>query len=112
MKRKLKQNIIFVAEVNNTIVGFANYSPVTKKGITVLEAIYIYPEYQGFGIGSALLKVAVEKLKNVQEIHLNVEKNNQIALRFYQARGFVEIGKYDDNFGGHTIHTIEMKLSV
>lgn len=112
MKKKLKKNSIFVADVNGTIVGFANYSPVTKKGIMVLEAIYIFPEYQGFGIGTALLNVALEKIRNVKEVHLNVEKNNHTALRFYQAKGFIEVGAYDDNFGDHTIHTLEMKRTV
>ncbi len=46
----------FVAEVENNIVGFANFSSVREDGKVELWAIYVHPEQQGRGIGSALLQ--------------------------------------------------------
>ncbi|RKQ18862.1 GNAT family N-acetyltransferase [Oceanobacillus bengalensis] len=112
MKRRLKYTTIFVAEVNSAIVGFANYSPTSNEGVTTLGAIYIYPEYQGLGIGSALLHTGIEQMGDVKEVQLNVEKNNRIGMRFYRAKGFEKIKEYEDNFDGHILHTVEMALKV
>ncbi|WP_170150267.1 GNAT family N-acetyltransferase [Oceanobacillus halophilus] len=112
MKRRLKHTTIFVAEMDGKIVGFANYSPVSKEGSTILGAIYIYPEYQGKGIGSAFLKEGMEKLGDVRKIQLNVEKNNIIGMRFYEAKGFEKVREYEDDFDGHILKTVEMALKV
>lgn len=112
MKRRLKNTIIYVAEVGGKIVGFANYSRPSIDGSTTLGAIYIYPEYQGKGIGSAFLNEAINKMENLQEIRLNVEKNNLIGMRFYQAKGFEVVNDYKEEFHGHTIHTVNMVLRL
>ncbi|WP_187695453.1 GNAT family N-acetyltransferase [Oceanobacillus piezotolerans] len=112
LKKRLKRTTVFVAETDDQVVGFANYSNVSEDGIVILGAIYIYPEYQGMGIGSAFLSVGVEQLNNVKEIRLNVEKNNLIGMRFYEAKGFEFVKEYEEDFGGHILHTIEMKLDV
>lgn len=112
MKRRLKNSIIYVAEVGDRIVGFANYSRVSIDGSTILGALYIYPEYQGKGIGSAFLNFAIKNMKNLEEIRLNVEKNNLIGMRFYHAKGFEKVNEYKEDFYGHTIHTVNMVLKV
>ncbi|WP_197046578.1 GNAT family N-acetyltransferase [Oceanobacillus salinisoli] len=112
MKRRLKYTTVFVAEVDGKIVGFANYSPVSRDGSTILGAIYIYPEYQGKGIGSAFLKEGMEELGDVREIQLNVEKNNTIGMRFYRAKGFVKVKEYEEDFDGHILQTVKMVLKV
>ncbi|RDW17647.1 GNAT family N-acetyltransferase [Oceanobacillus arenosus] len=112
MKSRLKHSFIFVAEVDKRIVGFANYSPITKDGKTELVAIYLYPEYQGKGIGTAFLRHGIEQLGDVEEIHLNVEKNNEIGMNFYTAKGFEVVSEFEDDFGGHILHTVRMVLRV
>ncbi|WP_425435881.1 N-acetyltransferase family protein [Oceanobacillus senegalensis] len=111
MKRRLKHTTIFVAEVEGKVVGFANYSPVSRDGSTILGAIYIYPEYQGMGIGSHFLQKGVEEL-GATKIQLNVEKNNHIGMRFYKKKGFEEVDEYEDELGGYPIHSIKMVLHV
>lgn len=111
MKWRLKKSNFFVAEVDREIVGFANYSSVLKDGKVELAAIYLYPEYQGRGIGTAFLRVGIDKL-GAREIHLNVEKNNQIGTTFYQAKGFKVLSEFDDNFDGHTLKTLRMAWKV
>lgn len=41
MLRRLNNSIIFVTEVNEKIVGFANYSLVKEEGKVELAAIYL-----------------------------------------------------------------------
>ena len=111
MKRRLKQSNFFVAEVNNIVIGFANYSTVFDDGKVDLHAIYMYVEYQGAGIGTALLQEGITEL-GAKEIILNVERQNHPALNFYHAKGFEKVAEFDDDFDGHTLHTIRMSLKV
>lgn len=110
MEWRLSNSLMLVAEADNTITGFANFTPVNEQGQTELSAIYLYPEYQGEGIGSALLNAGIEKLDNVKEIHLDVEKENRIGTTFYEAKGFKAVKEYDDDFDGHILKTVNMLL--
>ena len=103
---------MLVAEADEVIAGFANFTPVNEQGQTELSAIYLLSEYQGEGIGSALLKTGIEKLKDVNEIHLEVEKENAIGTTFYKAKGFKTVDEYDENFGGHILKTVRMELTL
>jgi ribosomal protein S18 acetylase RimI-like enzyme len=111
MLRRLEGSFMFVAEVSNGIVGFANYSPVREDGKVELGAIYIHPEYQGKGIGSSLLQTGID-LEGVKEIFINVEKENKIGMTFYKAKGFEIFSEFDDVFDGHTLKTVRMVLSI
>ncbi|WP_339229010.1 GNAT family N-acetyltransferase [Oceanobacillus sp. FSL K6-2867] len=111
LKRRLRNTVFFVAEVNQRIVGFANYIHVPESGRIELAAIYIYPTYQGGGIGTAFLKAGINEF-GVQELYLNVEKNNQIGMNFYRAKGFKNIDEYDDYLDGHALKTVRMVLRV
>lgn len=112
MKRRLKNTHIFIAEAEGKVVGFANYSPVSDDGKVELAALYLYPAYQGKGIGTALLTASIEKLKDVKEINLSVEKNNRKGAAFYEAKGFKVTSEFDDNFDGHILKTVRMVLKV
>ena len=112
MEWRLSNSLMLVAEADNMIAGFANFSSVNEKGQAELSAVYLLPEYQGEGIGSALLNAGMEKLENVREIHLDVEKDNTIGTAFYKAKGFKTVDEYDDNFDGHMLKTVRMALIV
>ncbi|MFT8930471.1 MAG: GNAT family N-acetyltransferase [Sporolactobacillus sp.] len=112
MKKRIEQSFLFVSEVNRNIVGFANFSPVKKDGEVELEAIYLCPQFQGKGIGTALLKEGIRDLKGVKKVFVNVEKENKIGTNFYTSKGFDVISEFDDNFDGHILKTVRMALKV
>jgi ribosomal protein S18 acetylase RimI-like enzyme len=112
MKRRIEHSIIFVSEVDEEIVGFANFSPVNEGGEVELGAIYLYPQCQGKGIGTALLKEGIKNLEGVKEIFINVEKENKIGTTFYKAKGFDVVTEFDDNFDGHILKTVRMVLKL
>ncbi|WP_453996008.1 N-acetyltransferase family protein [Bacillus nitroreducens] len=111
MKHRLEHSTLFVAEVDDRIVGFANYSPVREDGKVELGAIYLYPEQQGKGIGSALLQKGIH-LDGVTEIYINVEKENKIGMTFYKAKGFEIVREFEEDFDGHILQTVRMVLKV
>ncbi|MCR2821273.1 GNAT family N-acetyltransferase [Lederbergia panacisoli] len=112
MRQRLEHSIMYVAEVDGEIVGFANYSHVQEGGKVELYAIYLYPDYQGKGIGTSLLKTGMNNLENVKEIYINVEKNNKIGKTFYTSKGFEVVSEFDDELDGHILKTIRMVLKV
>lgn len=111
IKKRLKKTTFFVGEVDNKVVGFANYSPLFEEGKIDLHAIYLYAAYQGFGIGTAFLEAGFNDL-GASEILINVERQNQVAMNFYHAKGFEKVSEFDDDFDGHILHTIRMSLKV
>lgn len=68
-----------------------------------LAAIYLYPEIQGKGIGTALLQQAVKDLEGIKEIYINVEKENKIGMNFYEAKEFEIVNESDEEFNGHIL---------
>lgn len=112
MKQRLERSFLFVAEIDSNVVGFANFSPVNDEGKAELGAIYLYPEYQGKGIGSALLQKGINELEGVEEIYINVERDNEIGKSFYDAKGFQVLKEFDDDFEGHILKSVRMVLNV
>jgi len=89
-------------------------TPVTVKedGSAELAAIYLHPQYQGKGIGSALLKRGIEELSGVRSVWINVEKENWSGLSFYAAKGFEVVREFEEDFDGHVLKTVRMELIV
>ncbi|MDR0269419.1 GNAT family N-acetyltransferase [Paenibacillus sp.] len=112
MLRRLERSHVYVAELNGKIAGFANFSFVREGGQVELSAIYLYPEYQGKGIGSALLQEGIKNSQGVKEVFINVEKQNLIGRKFYEAKKFEMIKEFDDDFDGHTLKTVRMVLKI
>lgn len=110
MEHRLRGSFLYVAETENQIVGFANFSPANREGQVELSAIYLSPTYQGKGIGTALLQAGVKNIENIQEIYVDVEQENTIGKTFYAAKGFKTIKAYDDDFDGHILKTVRMAL--
>jgi putative acetyltransferase len=81
-----------VFENASGIIGF--YSLYANT----LAAIFVSPEYQGKGIGTALLNDA--KCKR-QTLHLTVYKANRASILFYEKQGFVAIGEQIDEHTGY-----------
>ncbi|MBA7514119.1 hypothetical protein ES705_06143 [subsurface metagenome] len=78
-------------------VGFAAYSRVpTADRVFELDWLGVKPEYQGRGVGSALLKHIEEELKKLGARLLYLETSSMDEYseirRFYDRRGFFNVG--------------------
>ena len=86
--------LIFVAHENNQIVGMANLlftvSTALGQRVALLEDLVVLPEYRNKGIGSAILKQAIEtaRLHDCHRITLLTDSVNESAQQFYQKQGF------------------------
>lgn len=86
--------------------------PLKKENQRELSAIYIQPEFQRRGIGTALLTEGIKTLRGIREIFVNVEKENKVGTSFYKRKGFKIISELDDNFDGHILKTVRMFLAI
>ncbi|MDO5029953.1 MAG: GNAT family N-acetyltransferase [Corynebacterium sp.] len=77
---------LFVAECNNHPVGFAG---VVEDS---LEMLFVADEFRGQGVGSLLLRYAVDQL-GVRKVDVN--EQNPGAVGFYLHHGFVQGGRDD-----------------
>lgn len=111
MQQRIEYSHLYVVESDKRIEGFVNFSPVSEEGVSILYAIYLYPDTQGKGIGTKLLEYAIDELSPAV-IHLNVEKDNKKGMSFYQTKGFQIISEFTEDISGHTLYTCKMELDV
>ncbi|MEQ6378521.1 GNAT family N-acetyltransferase [Bacillaceae bacterium S4-13-56] len=106
LKNRIKESLFLVAKQEDNVVGFAN---VFQQDQTAeLSAIYIYPEYQGNGIGTKLFNKIISLLDSTSKIFVDVEKGNQVGEEFYRSKGFQEVKEFEDNLFGHTFQTKQL----
>lgn len=113
LHHRLDSSHFYVAEENDQVVGFANFSPLDPyTNISTLTAIYILPSFQNRKIGSQLLDRGLKELKSAKKILVDVEKDNQIGKAFYYSKGFSIEKEYVDEFFGHHLNTVQMSLTL
>lgn len=105
--QRLQHGFFYVVETEGTVEGFAHFSPVVN-GMVTLYAIYIHSALQGKGVGTAFLQKLHEDVAGVEMIEVEVEQDNQIGIRFYEAKGFQVREIYEEDFDGHLLKTVKM----
>ncbi|HCE4658674.1 TPA: N-acetyltransferase [Vibrio parahaemolyticus] len=88
---------VFVYEIESKIVGFyALYE-------STLAAIFVFPEFQGKGVGKQLLSHAKAQRAILS---LSVYKENQASYQFYLSHGFAVVSEQLDEHTGHPEYTM------
>ncbi len=82
-----------VAEVDGRVVGYASATLRGKAGHLV--SIAVLPEFRRLGIGKALLKALLERLREAgaRSVTLEVSVRNKAAINLYLKMGFKAVGK-------------------
>lgn len=81
--RKWQRIPPIVATINDIIVGFAEFEDNGH-----IDCFYCHHEYQGCGVGSALMKEVEDRAKN-SKINKIFAEVSITAKPFFEARGFV-----------------------
>ena len=91
----IKNEIVFVAEVEEKIVGYLAGSicePISyiTESFAELDNMCIDDEYRRFGIGTLLINEFKKycKEKNIQNIKVTASAKNSRAIQFYMKNGF------------------------
>lgn len=103
---------VFVARYCGKVVGMT--APGFIEGRRRIGALYVLPDMQGKGIGSGLLKKALEWHGGEEDVWLNAASYNTKAINFYKRFGFEQTDAVViDNgnvYGDKRIPEIEMVL--
>jgi len=88
-------------EYEKKVVGYMSCSMVDESTCK-LHKLYIYPDYQGKGIGRRAMELAIDfaRRKEAREISLNVNRKNINSIQKYIAMGF-SIDHEEDNYLGN-----------
>lgn len=100
---KEKDDICFVAEADNKIVGavwvrdMPDYGHIAD-GVPSF-AISLYKEYRGYGIGTKLMKTMLDELeaRGYEKASLAVQKANY-AVRMYKKAGFRIVDENEEEY--------------
>ena len=115
-----EDNVYLLALFNGEPAGFAKIKKyslnehIESIAQMELQKIYVLQEYQGKGIGTALIKEVRELAKEVYPdyIWLDTHISNENAIRLYEKNGFKKIGKYFFTIGSQTFEYHVMGLPV
>ena len=115
---KKENNVYLLAYLEGKAVGFAKLkkhslndliaSPVQME----LQKIYVLTEYQGRGVGSALMR-EVHNIANEEgpdSVWLDTYVSNEKAIHLYEKSGFKKIGRYLFTIGTQTFEYYVMEL--
>lgn len=88
---------LFVAEINNKVVGYSSLSPFNKKEAyakTVENSIYVHKNARGKGVATALLEKLIVAAKEVEHhsIIALITKGNEGSVKLHQQYNFEYIG--------------------
>ena len=97
-ERKTNNEPVFVAAIDDIVVGYATYSQFRERigfQYSVEHSIYCHQDYQGQGIGRLLMNELIIHAKE-QKIHTMVaciDSDNTNSIAFHEKQGFVHVGK-------------------
>jgi GNAT superfamily N-acetyltransferase len=83
------------------IHDYGSVAPSSEIGLIYL--LYVLPEYWGRGVGTALMRAAIDELRDLgmRDAALWVLRDNQPARRFYESLGWHRDGRASSqNYGG------------
>ena len=112
--------IFLIAEFEGTPVGYAqlilNSRDAALRGSQPLELrrIYASREYQGKGVGRALMAATIEEAgrRGCDSVWLGVWEKNQRAIAFYKKCGFREVGTHVFFVGQDPQYDFVMELEL
>ena len=94
---------------NDKLLGYINYYLIYNR--IEIANFNVLDDYQNKGIGTKLLKYLISNNRNIDNITLEVKKDNEKAIYLYHKYGFIDKairkGYYDDVDG--ILMELEMK---
>ena len=85
LRREISEITFFGFERGGNLLGIVGYQPV--KDVTLVRHLYVLPDYQRRGIGSALLD-HVLRMATSRRVLVGTWEAATWAIRFYEKHGF------------------------
>ena len=94
----------WVAESDDVVIGFLGFANDT------IEALFIGPDQHGRGAGTALVEHAQQLAASTLKVDVN--EQNDAAVKFYETRGFVVVGRSPTDGGGRPFPLLHMRRTA
>ncbi|WP_300567741.1 GNAT family N-acetyltransferase [Flavobacterium sp.] len=78
----------YVVELDNQIIGAGGINFEKNHTIGKISWDFLHPEFQGMGVGGALLQHRLTILKSMPEVATIMVRTSQLAHQFYEKNGF------------------------
>ncbi len=92
----------WVARAEGQVVGVVRVTPMAESGLAQLISMHVHPDFQGRGIGRALMQSAEDFIKErgYQRAILGVIQANNRALRLYESSGWAILEEHPTGVEG------------
>ncbi|MGL4292697.1 MAG: GNAT family N-acetyltransferase [Bacteroidales bacterium] len=117
LKRQMQveKQQFFLASLNEEPCGYISIER-KQEALFHFHKIYVHPDFQGIGIGRALIEKGIAHIRSQgvlsARIELNVNRQNQ-AVGFYQQMGFSIVSQGDFAIGnGYFMNDYIMSLEI
>jgi GNAT superfamily N-acetyltransferase len=88
IERSLRDTTVLVADTGDGLLGVGNID--LRLEVPVIWKLYVVPEAQGTGAGTALIAALLERAPG-RAVRLEYVDGNDRAAQFYRRRGFAEL---------------------
>jgi ribosomal protein S18 acetylase RimI-like enzyme len=78
----------FVIEVKNQLLGCGGFNSSDKPEMVRLSWDIIHPQSQGKGLGRALTKFRIERIRGIEGVKIISVRTSQFVYKFYEKLGF------------------------
>jgi [ribosomal protein S18]-alanine N-acetyltransferase len=78
----------YVMEADGVVVGAGGINFEVEQTTAKISWDCVHPEFQGTGIGTALLQHRLEVLKDMTQVREICVRTSQLAYQFYEKNGF------------------------
>ena len=97
-----------VAWLGDEIVGLITVAEKSPLELHLLR-LYVLPQHQRKGIGTALLSSALSRYPAAQTVRLEVERHNAKGLSYWRGQRFVEVSFSTEQVGADSVSVVTME---
>lgn len=112
LRNTSENELRLVAKAGGEVIGVSRV--IRDEEFNKLQTLYVLPEHQGKGVGTALWEEGKKFLDTTKDTVLEVATYNTNAINFYKKLGFEDTGRRitDERFrmkSGNIVPELEMK---
>jgi len=109
-EKEFENDIRYLVGCGVDTVGMVMYKKRTSA-ITHISALAIKPQWQGRGVGRAIMSFLLQKLAGIPQLEVVVHPENTRAVNLYQSLGFEIAARHENYFGDGEPRVLFVKLN-
>ena len=78
----------YVIQFGTILIGAGGYNLQNNDKTGAISWYFFHPEYQGMGLGTAIVQKSLGELKELSTIQKIIVRTSQFAFKFFEKQGF------------------------